>query len=145
MQCLDITAVESVRLHFVANWQRCPPDSGAMMPKHHFSGLTKASGSPLRDRAAIPYLRRFLLGLGARGKSAWVQKSAVAFVLLLIRRVVSRLAWAVAFARAAPPTAFAPLSHMLRKGFFFVQGFFIASSFHMVNMVGQAWHEKVLC
>jgi hypothetical protein len=36
-----------------------------------------------------------------------------------------RFASAAARPRAEPTTAFAPLSHMLKKGFFFVHGFFM--------------------
>lgn len=51
------------------------------------------------------------------GVSAAVQKA-----------VVPRLAAAVALPRAVPATAFAPLNYMLKKGFFFVQGFFMSGS-----------------
>jgi hypothetical protein len=56
-------------------------------------------------------LRRFF---GFGGVSAAVQNVAT-----------WRLASAVARPRAEPSMAFAPLSHMLRKGFFFVHGFFM--------------------
>jgi hypothetical protein len=61
--------------------------------------------------------RRALRFLGFGGVSTAVQKMTA-----------SRFAAAVACARADPATAFAPLSHMLKNGFFFNQGFFMIGS-----------------
>src|SRR3954453_11876017 len=46
----------------------------------------------------------------------------------LTRLVCRRFAAAAPALRALPATALAPLSHMLRRGFFFVHGFAIAGS-----------------
>jgi hypothetical protein len=57
-----------------------------------------------------------------------VQKLVICFTPSVIIVAAWRFASAVIRLRAAPAMALAPLSHMLRKGFFFVHGFFIAVS-----------------
>jgi len=64
--------------------------------------------------------------LGFGGASAAVQKA-----------VVPRFAAAAACPRAEPATALAPLNHMLRKGFFFIHGFFMARSIEKVGGLAQ--------
>lgn len=64
-----------------------------------------------------PIQRRLFRFLDLGGDNAVVQKV-----------LISRFAAAVACPLADPATAFAPLSHMLRKGFFFVHGFFMMTS-----------------
>ena len=62
------------------------------------------------------------------GASAPVQKSVICFMPSFIIVAACRFAIAVARLRAEPATALAPLNHMLNKGFFFSQGFFIGIS-----------------
>lgn len=62
---------------------------------------------------------------GTCGTSADVQASATCLTPSFMMEFAWRFASAVARPLAAPATAFAPLSHILRKGFFLVQGFFI--------------------
>ncbi|WP_159462867.1 hypothetical protein [Caballeronia telluris] len=57
--------------------------------------------------------------------NAAVQKSAICLFPLLTAVDACRFAAAFACPRAEPATAFAPLSHMLINGFFFVHGFFM--------------------
>ena len=74
--------------------------------------------APARNRPIRVHQRRaffFFAGLG--GARAAVQNAAV-----------PRFAAAVARPLAEPATAFAPLNHMLRNGFFLVHGFFISDS-----------------
>ncbi|MGF6978606.1 hypothetical protein QFZ94_007121 [Paraburkholderia sp. JPY465] len=61
--------------------------------------------------------RAFLLFFGFGGVSAALQNAEAA-----------RLAAAVVLTRAEFATVLAPLSHMLRNGFFLVQGFFMSAS-----------------
>src|SRR3954452_14854340 len=69
--------------------------------------------------------RRFGFDLGLVSAShAPPQKRAAC----LTRLVCCRFASAVPALRALPATALAPLSHMLRRGFFFVHGFATAGS-----------------
>jgi hypothetical protein len=49
--------------------------------------------------------------------------------------VASRRTAADAWLRAAPPTAFALLSHMLRNGFFLIQGFFMLETSGMERLL----------
>jgi hypothetical protein len=58
--------------------------------------------------------------------NAAVQKSAICLLPCLTAVDACRYAAALACPRADPATAFAPLSHMLINGFFFVHGFFMA-------------------
>jgi len=71
--------------------------------------------------------RRFFLLAGFGGVRALVQKSAICLLPLRTAAAVCLLAAALARPRTDPATAFAPLSHMLIKGFFFVHGFFMMS------------------
>jgi hypothetical protein len=84
--------------------------------------MRSAAGAAAPDGAALPDCgcpsqRRVFLFFGFGGVIAAVQKA-----------VVPRFAAAVAWPLAEPAIAFAPLSHMLRKGFFLVHGFFMLDS-----------------
>jgi hypothetical protein len=76
-----------------------------------------------RGQRAVFLRRRFGAGFPV---SALVQASVISRALLLTAADAWRFASAVARPRAAPAAALAPDSHMLRKGFFLPQGFFIA-------------------
>ncbi|MBB5405240.1 hypothetical protein [Paraburkholderia youngii] len=66
--------------------------------------------------------RAFLLFFGFGCVSAALQNAEAA-----------RLAAAVVRTRAELATVFAPLSHMLRNGFFLVQGFFMSASIERMS------------
>jgi hypothetical protein len=78
-------------------------------------GFTTCDGQHAARLSSQRRVRLFFLGFA--GASAAVQKA-----------VVPRFAAAIACPRAEPAAALAPLNHMLRKGFFFVHGFFMSHS-----------------
>jgi len=78
------------------------------------AGAAARAASP---DSGCPRQRRVFFFFGFGGVIAAVQKA-----------VVPRFAAAVAWPLAEPAIAFAPLNHILRKGFFLVHGFFMLES-----------------
>jgi hypothetical protein len=86
-------------------------------------GVTLPSTTPLPCDVRLDHQDRFRLP--APPTVPPVQNCATCRVAARRMVFIWRFAWAAAWPRAEPSTAFAPLSHMLRNGFFLTQGFFI--------------------
>jgi hypothetical protein len=91
-------------------------------------GMTMRDGGLRCRNAALSLLyRRFFRFFGGGVSKPPLQKAIICLVLCVIKVDAWRLVSALARPRAAPAAALAPLNHMLRNGFFLVQGFFMAS------------------